>query len=268
MCDMHECMRGRSPLAATGHLLVLMGHRSCVRGVRERMCVCALVRVVLDEAHSIKNRKTEAARAAFALHAERRWVLSGTPVQNQLEVCALFLRATVRGGGGGGGGGDGGDSAREDVQICFHTRSFHVTSHLTSNIVPLVHTPFLSFFFRSISLSLSLPPFFSGLVFPVSLFTIGTLGGLAMVEAARCTSLRTQRSHFICVFFVLLSSGELLCVCLLNSKSRYLVMQLSNFNHNNRGHNGFLSPHSRPAYMSIPSIALQFTNFSMCVSSA
>jgi superfamily II DNA or RNA helicase len=41
--------------------------------------------VVLDEAQTIKNPDTEAARAAFALDARFRMCLSGTPVENRLE---------------------------------------------------------------------------------------------------------------------------------------------------------------------------------------
>ncbi|KAL8104947.1 DNA repair protein RAD5B [Apium graveolens] len=42
-------------------------------------------RVVLDEAHTIKSSKTQAAQAAFALSSYCRWCLTGTPLQNSLE---------------------------------------------------------------------------------------------------------------------------------------------------------------------------------------
>jgi hypothetical protein len=43
-------------------------------------------RVVLDEAHVAKDAAGLAAGAARSLHAARRWALTGTPVQNRLEV--------------------------------------------------------------------------------------------------------------------------------------------------------------------------------------
>lgn len=49
-------------------------------------------RVILDEAHTIKNRSTLAARAAFHLEADRRWVLTGTPIQNRLTDLYSLLR--------------------------------------------------------------------------------------------------------------------------------------------------------------------------------
>ncbi|KAI9919122.1 hypothetical protein PsorP6_011659 [Peronosclerospora sorghi] len=43
------------------------------------------LRVILDEAHSIKNRATHYFKTCSALKATHRWCLTGTPIQNSLE---------------------------------------------------------------------------------------------------------------------------------------------------------------------------------------
>ncbi|KAF5323139.1 hypothetical protein D9611_009212 [Ephemerocybe angulata] len=48
-------------------------------------------RIVLDEAHTIKNAKTKAATSCCELEAKYRWCLTGTPMQNNVsEVQSLF----------------------------------------------------------------------------------------------------------------------------------------------------------------------------------
>lgn len=42
-------------------------------------------RIVLDEAHEIRNRETESARACFALTGHTKWCLTGTPLHNSLD---------------------------------------------------------------------------------------------------------------------------------------------------------------------------------------
>ena len=43
-------------------------------------------RVVLDEAHTIRNRATKIAQGCCRLAARYRWALTGTPLQNSLQV--------------------------------------------------------------------------------------------------------------------------------------------------------------------------------------
>lgn len=42
-------------------------------------------RVILDEAHFIKNRQSKTAKACYEISAQHRWVLTGTPIVNRLE---------------------------------------------------------------------------------------------------------------------------------------------------------------------------------------
>lgn len=49
-------------------------------------------RLILDEAHNIKSRSTSCAKACFALKADYKWCLSGTPVQNRIGEFFSLLR--------------------------------------------------------------------------------------------------------------------------------------------------------------------------------
>ncbi|ODQ51753.1 hypothetical protein SAICODRAFT_8683 [Saitoella complicata NRRL Y-17804] len=49
-------------------------------------------RVILDEAHNIKDRSCNTAKSVFALKAEKKWCLSGTPLQNRVNELFSLLR--------------------------------------------------------------------------------------------------------------------------------------------------------------------------------
>ncbi|KAI8290711.1 DNA repair protein [Colletotrichum sp. SAR11_57] len=49
-------------------------------------------RVILDEAHHIKNRQSKTAKACYEISAEHRWVLTGTPIVNKLEDLFSLVR--------------------------------------------------------------------------------------------------------------------------------------------------------------------------------
>lgn len=49
-------------------------------------------RIILDEAHFIKNRISKTAKACYELHGRHRWVLTGTPIVNRLEDLFSLVR--------------------------------------------------------------------------------------------------------------------------------------------------------------------------------
>lgn len=67
-----------------------------------RAWICRLLQVVpvlltfiiyqLDEAHNIKERATNTAKATFELKARYRWCLSGTPLQNRVGELYSLIR--------------------------------------------------------------------------------------------------------------------------------------------------------------------------------
>lgn len=57
----------------------------------------AFDRIILDEAHVIRNPKAGVSQSVCRLRASRRWAVSGTPVQNkELDMYSLlrFLRVS------------------------------------------------------------------------------------------------------------------------------------------------------------------------------
>ena len=49
-------------------------------------------RIILDEAHTIKNRNAKATQACYALQSEYRWCLTGTPMQNNLDELQSLIK--------------------------------------------------------------------------------------------------------------------------------------------------------------------------------
>ncbi|KAB8233932.1 DEAD/DEAH box helicase [Aspergillus alliaceus] len=48
-------------------------------------------RVILDEAHKVRNRNSKIFQAVRVLHSQRRWCLTGTPIQNCLDDFGALL---------------------------------------------------------------------------------------------------------------------------------------------------------------------------------
>ncbi|OCH85032.1 hypothetical protein OBBRIDRAFT_740586 [Obba rivulosa] len=62
--------------------------------IKERSPVHAIHwnRIILDEAHNIKERQTNTAKATFELQGNFRWCLSGTPLQNRVGELYSLVR--------------------------------------------------------------------------------------------------------------------------------------------------------------------------------
>lgn len=61
-------------------------------GTRRPLLDGQFYRIVLDEAHIIRSRDTGLSRAACDVSAERRWAVTGTPIQNSLEDLGSLLK--------------------------------------------------------------------------------------------------------------------------------------------------------------------------------
>lgn len=70
------------------------GHKKKEGIYKEKSLIHALKfhRVLLDEAHCIKTRTTMTAKACFALNAQYRWCLTGTPLQNRIGEFFSLIR--------------------------------------------------------------------------------------------------------------------------------------------------------------------------------
>ncbi|KAJ7058526.1 SNF2 family N-terminal domain-containing protein [Mycena amicta] len=84
----HEATRNRLAIALPNAHVVLTTY-GIVQSEHSRgtntLFTTKWLRVVLDEAHTIKNRTTKTAAACFALQARFRWCLTATPMQNTVE---------------------------------------------------------------------------------------------------------------------------------------------------------------------------------------
>ncbi|KAK8059215.1 SNF2 family N-terminal domain-containing protein [Apiospora saccharicola] len=95
----HGTEREKDPEGLMGYDVILTTYSTLSSDYRKRESVLHRIgwyRVVLDEAHYIRNHLTVLYHACCGLEAYSRWCLSGTPIQNRLEDIGTlfsFLRA-------------------------------------------------------------------------------------------------------------------------------------------------------------------------------
>ncbi|KAI1758158.1 SNF2 family N-terminal domain-containing protein [Xylaria castorea] len=85
----------RYDVVITTYQILVSEHNHCNDSVKAGCFGLHWYRVILDEAHTIKNRNAKATKACYELRSVYRWCLSGTPLQNsldELQSLVKFLR--------------------------------------------------------------------------------------------------------------------------------------------------------------------------------
>ncbi|KAJ3580249.1 hypothetical protein NPX13_g304 [Xylaria arbuscula] len=85
----------RYDVVITTYQILVSEHNNCNGSVKAGCFGLHWYRVILDEAHTIKNRNAKATKACYELRSVYRWCLSGTPIQNnldELQSLVKFLR--------------------------------------------------------------------------------------------------------------------------------------------------------------------------------
>ncbi|KAI3324280.1 hypothetical protein HD806DRAFT_494606 [Xylariaceae sp. AK1471] len=85
----------RYDVVITTYQILVSEHNHCNDSLKAGCFGLHWYRVILDEAHTIKNRNAKATKACYELRSVYRWCLSGTPLQNnldELQSLVKFLR--------------------------------------------------------------------------------------------------------------------------------------------------------------------------------
>ncbi|KAF2089403.1 transcription termination factor 2 [Saccharata proteae CBS 121410] len=91
----HGPSRTRDPKALGEYDLVITTYQTVSSELKNQAQPISQVnwfRIVLDEAHMIRAQATQQSQAVCALSAQRRWAVTGTPVQNKLDDLGALMK--------------------------------------------------------------------------------------------------------------------------------------------------------------------------------
>lgn len=89
--DSNKPMKNKNPMTRGG----ILGSGSNRKGqMKDEASLFKIIwrRVIIDEAHVIKNKNTTQSSAVWKLRGERKWCITGTPIQNTMEDVFPLLR--------------------------------------------------------------------------------------------------------------------------------------------------------------------------------
>ena len=83
----------KAPIVLTTYNMLLLSKSKNEKKPKENLLVkIKWNRLIFDEAHHLRNRKTERYKSCEKIKAETRWLISGTPIQNKISDLYSLLR--------------------------------------------------------------------------------------------------------------------------------------------------------------------------------